>query len=776
MSAITNTAITKLGMKALAYTRSNEQAINFTHMQIGDGYHSGELEDQTSLMGMKLNLPVTNIERHGEDESEVWVEATMSNEQLEAGFYYREIGLFCTNPENESEEVLYCYGSAGDQAEFVVADNSSTAVLKTIRLILSVSNKQEVTITINDENHATNNYVNEQVSIERAARLAEKTNCLIEAPQHLNFTLEKGTLALVGDVSVDNSGVMSNFATSRHANIPQSQRYVDGTYIFKFTTGADITTQQYIVHGQVLFTLGINAGVLESYSFSQNQRFPVADIAANTTYWVKVVLNGTSKEISLSTDGSTYGDVVTIEDLTMSASALYPIRLGCSSYDTSLPFLGKIDSACQIFRNNVLIYTGKVGGITLKSGSQVYRTTPAGIVSETLQADYTLKLVDSLKSGKRLLIWTGATLWSAPADFCFSKPKNERPTSVANGYALFYATDEKLMYLSGNQGVDWFSENYTLPLAELTVIDGIITDYVPFNGSGYIDSYTFVLENNKGLAANGRNSNGTSKNKEITTTGAVVQAAGAGSHDYYLLAGAWIRNARVSTFYEQETQPLLSAQIGAYAVWHNPATNLTYYTNDSGATWIQASFFKLAKYSTLNNKIISWQPLPPFRAADHNEIKTDISVLQTLIDEKDFEIDSLGRMIELDLTKMFIQIFEDTTQIDTTKGDGLFCISNYYDKKKHIFVKNDNTTKTIYSVVKQVTTGNNNVYSNADWTNISNGAVKFEASRDGGTTWTTLTQGTLTNISSQPAGTSMVLRVTVSGVLKLKNLAWGMKS
>lgn len=151
------------------------------------------------------------------------------------------------------------------------------------------------------------------------------------------------------------------------------------------------------------------------------------------------------------------------------------------------------------------------------------------------------------------------------------------------------------------------------------------------------------------------------------------------------------------------------------------------------------------------------------------------NALSLLVGEKDFEITCLGKMIELGLTKMFVQIFEDTSTLSTSKGDGAYCIANYYQPKAHIFIKNDDSEKVIYSIAKQVTTGNNKVFALVDWESVENATLKMEVSRDGGTTWTTLTLGELTDISSQPTGTSMIIRLTVTGKLKLKNIAWGMK-
>jgi hypothetical protein len=55
------------------------------------------------------------------------------------------------------------------------------------------------------------------------------------------------------------------------------------------------------------------------------------------------------------------------------------------------------------------------------------------------------------------------------------------------------------------------------------------------------------------------------------------------------------------------------------------------------------------------------------------------------------------------------------------------------------------------------------------------GTITYYISRDNGTTYTQCTKDTLTTISSQPSGTSMKLKVVITGNASLNAVAWGWK-
>ena len=58
----------------------------------------------------------------------VEVNAKFSNAGLSAGFYWREVGIFCADPDNpndRSKDILYCYQNAYDTADYIAPQQRS---------------------------------------------------------------------------------------------------------------------------------------------------------------------------------------------------------------------------------------------------------------------------------------------------------------------------------------------------------------------------------------------------------------------------------------------------------------------------------------------------------------------------------------------------------------------------------------------------------------------------------------------------------------------------
>lgn len=154
-----------------------------------------------------------------------------------------------------------------------------------------------------------------------------------------------------------------------------------------------------------------------------------------------------------------------------------------------------------------------------------------------------------------------------------------------------------------------------------------------------------------------------------------------------------------------------------------------------------------------------------------------VETLQMLIEENTFRNTALAGALTKSLTTLVIQTFTDiVVAVDDTKGDGAAAIENYYKEDQHIFDKTDTGTVVIYSLAKIVSSGNNNAWAIADWQNVDGGSVELAISRNNGTTYTVLADDALTSISTQTTGVSMILRITMTGKLKLKNVAWGCKA
>lgn len=156
-------------------------------------------------------------------------------------------------------------------------------------------------------------------------------------------------------------------------------------------------------------------------------------------------------------------------------------------------------------------------------------------------------------------------------------------------------------------------------------------------------------------------------------------------------------------------------------------------------------------------------------------VNAEVDKLSTLIAENKFRSDALAFAMRKAILMLYIELFESTDDVDTSLGSGQAAITNYYNAETHTFEKNDDSTITIYSVAKVVTSGNNYIWGLLDWQDISGGNVSLAISRDNGVTYTDVTNDTLVNISSKPTGVTMRAKITMTGRCRLLNVAWGCK-
>ena len=164
-----------------------------------------------------------------------------------------------------------------------------------------------------------------------------------------------------------------------------------------------------------------------------------------------------------------------------------------------------------------------------------------------------------------------------------------------------------------------------------------------------------------------------------------------------------------------------------------------------------------------------------------SELDKQLGVLISLIKDNQFTNEATLEAMDKAIFTLFVENFADLDSVNLAGGSGEAAITAIYDSDAHHFLQLETgltTPKTIiYSTVQVVTGPNNNawVYLDFDTGSSSSASVKFEISRDNGTTWTELVHNTITSIASQPAGVQVIYRVTLTGQLFLHNLAWGLK-
>lgn len=122
-------------------------ALVFTRIGCGDGDLGGQsIKDLNALISEKMSLEIIKLKTMQSDKAVVG--AILSNQELVSGFYFREIGVFATDP--DEGEILYCYGNAGANAEYIPAGGGPDIVEKNIDVITIVGNASSVTAVIDE--------------------------------------------------------------------------------------------------------------------------------------------------------------------------------------------------------------------------------------------------------------------------------------------------------------------------------------------------------------------------------------------------------------------------------------------------------------------------------------------------------------------------------------------------------------------------------------------------------------------------------------------------
>ncbi len=144
MSAFGGLILTNKGRNLQAKAQLGT-ALHFTRIALGDYDIGGEsILDLSSLKHEVKSLPIVKLKLLSGGKAVVG--AVFSNEDMKSGFYWREIGIFANDPENG--EILYCYGNAGTNAEYIPAGGGADIIEKSIDVTAIVGNTTNVTATI----------------------------------------------------------------------------------------------------------------------------------------------------------------------------------------------------------------------------------------------------------------------------------------------------------------------------------------------------------------------------------------------------------------------------------------------------------------------------------------------------------------------------------------------------------------------------------------------------------------------------------------------------
>lgn len=142
---------TMAGTNTIAEANASKQALIFTKIVIGAGDMPASIPRATALTDKRLELAITKSVKNGD--GQFMVQGLLSNKNLDAGFYAREIGLMAKAGEN-GQEVLFSYTNGGTYVDYI-PDKNTPMDSYTFTITTVVGNAEKVQAIISDNGVAS---------------------------------------------------------------------------------------------------------------------------------------------------------------------------------------------------------------------------------------------------------------------------------------------------------------------------------------------------------------------------------------------------------------------------------------------------------------------------------------------------------------------------------------------------------------------------------------------------------------------------------------------
>lgn len=146
--SFTNGPIFTSAGKALHARAIAGAALKFTKVQLGDGQlMDRSIDSLTGLIHPVASVEIATMKYNG---NFAVVGGVFTNSDLSTGFYWREVGLFAADPDapdDRSRDILYCYQSAGNLAEYIAASDSEI-IFKRINIAAIVDDAATVSAVL----------------------------------------------------------------------------------------------------------------------------------------------------------------------------------------------------------------------------------------------------------------------------------------------------------------------------------------------------------------------------------------------------------------------------------------------------------------------------------------------------------------------------------------------------------------------------------------------------------------------------------------------------
>lgn len=142
---------TMAGTNTIADANASKQALIFTKIVIGAGDMPASIPSATALTDKRLELAITKSVKTGD--GQFMVQGLLSNKNLDAGFYAREIGLMAKAGEN-GQEVLFSYTNGGNYVDYI-PDKNTPMDSYTFTITTVIGNAEKVQAIVSDNGLAS---------------------------------------------------------------------------------------------------------------------------------------------------------------------------------------------------------------------------------------------------------------------------------------------------------------------------------------------------------------------------------------------------------------------------------------------------------------------------------------------------------------------------------------------------------------------------------------------------------------------------------------------
>lgn len=192
----------------LLYKAQTGKVLNFSKFVLGDGNYTGSIRDLTSLVSPVRNEEIKRLNISGTGNlKKLIIGFDLESENIEVGFYLREIGIYAIDPDTDLEVLVY-YSNSGDTADYISGATADTVQSKLINVELYISDVAEITAVIDDSMvYATKEDVlNLQNDI---AEIQNSYALIAESGYELGLVIDSNTYVMTLELRNKNGTVLS---------------------------------------------------------------------------------------------------------------------------------------------------------------------------------------------------------------------------------------------------------------------------------------------------------------------------------------------------------------------------------------------------------------------------------------------------------------------------------------------------------------------------------------------------------------------------------------